>query len=150
MKRSGFTPMFRRAANVPKGARCVYCGGWAQLVEHVIPDLKPYPLPWNERYACSPCNIVKGRKQQRGIQVKPFLTLLEKYPQLHEHLERVPVGREAGDDDNYGWYSRRFKPSLQWLSFGEWDVVSQVALALYEADLPIRESLARYAAQENE
>jgi hypothetical protein len=77
--------MFRRAANVPKGSRCVYCGGWAQLVEHVIPDLKPYPLPWNERYACSVCNVVKGRKQQRGIQVNELLAATrEVRPELHE------------------------------------------------------------------
>lgn len=148
MKQSNFTPMFRRAANVPKGARCVYCGGWAQLVEHVIPDLKPYQLKWNERYSCAPCNIVKARKQQRGIKVKQLLVLLEKHPRLHDYLATVPVGQEAGQDDGYEWYYRRFKPSLMWLSGGDWDVVSQVALALYEADIPIRESLARYAAQE--
>lgn len=147
MKRSKFVPMFRRAANVPKGSRCVYCGGWAQLVEHVIPDLKPYSLKWNERNACAPCNLVKARKQQRGIKVKPFLALLDKYPQLHDWLSTVPVGREAGDDDGYHWYYGRFKPSLMWLSSGDWDIVSGVALALYEADLPIRESLARYATE---
>ncbi len=145
-KQKGFAPMFRRAANVPKGSRCVYCGGWAQLVEHVIPDLKPYPLPWNERYACSVCNVVKARKQQRGIKVNELLALLEKRPDLHKALASVPVGMEAGDDDNYDWYYRRFKPSLSWMSNGDWSVISQVALALYEADIPIRNSIARYQA----
>ena len=140
-----FVPMFRRAQNVPKGARCVYCGGWAQLVEHVLPDLKPYALPWNERYACAPCNIVKARKQQRRVNAKRLLELLEQHPTLNEKMATVPVGREAGDDDGYSWYYGRFKPSLLWMSEGDWDVISQVALGLYEADIPIRESLARYA-----
>ena len=60
-------------------------------------------------------------------------------------MATVPVGREAGDDDGYSWYYGRFKPSLLWMSEGDWDVISQVALGLYEADIPIRESLARYA-----
>lgn len=145
MKKAQFVPMFRRATNVPKGSRCVYCGGWAQVIEHVIPDLKPFPLKWNERYACAPCNIVKARKQQRKVNPKRLLELLKLYPSLDEWLGTVPVGMESKGDDDYNWYYRRFKPSLNWLSFEEWDVVSQVALALYEADIPIRESLSRYA-----
>jgi hypothetical protein len=32
------------------------------------------------------------------------------------------------------------------MSNGDWSVISQVALALYEADIPIRNSIARYQA----
>ena len=144
MAKKKFVPMFRRAKNVPKGSRCVYCGGWAQIVEHVIPSLKPYDLKWNERYACSVCNLIKSNRQSRAIEPEKVIELLERKPVLHYWLSKVPVGLEAGDDDGYYWYYNWFRPAFWSQDTKDGDILTNIALCLYEADIPIRESIARY------
>ena len=132
--------LFKKARNVPKNARCIYCGGRAQVVEHVLPSLKPHKLDWNERFSCVPCNGTKGARQSRTFNVKEFMDILTKHPWINAHMKSVPVGREAGNDMWYRWYSQ-FKQGLGRLSWRDFDLVCQVALAMHEADDPIRASL---------
>lgn len=54
-------PLTRRALFARDGGRCVYCGGSAATIDHVVPRSRGGSHTWdNVVAACRPCNVGKA------------------------------------------------------------------------------------------
>lgn len=120
--------MWARAKNVPKGSRCAYCGGWAQIIEHLLPSLKPGDFRWNEVFACIPCNGIKMDFQKRHVDLEKTKALIQIEPHVESVFFRVPkCWEEVGNDYDFwdgrnGWCKRE----LQNMFSVDWQVQSVI------------------------
>ena len=88
----GPVPLTRRALFARDGGRCMYCGGVATSVDHVIPRSRGGQHAWdNVVAACRRCNHVKADRHLAGAGLAaapPTGPALG--PRLADHRDRAP------------------------------------------------------------